>query len=120
MKDLLHIVAETDWNQVDGTYHPQSLEVEGFIHCSTVDNVLIPANERFLGRRDLLLIVIDQSALCAPVIVEDCEERGVMFPHIYGPLELTAVKHVYAFRPDDDGYFTLPQGLKSTIGVTKS
>jgi uncharacterized protein (DUF952 family) len=120
MDVLLHIVSEADWAKVDDAYRPNSVEIEGFIHCSTLDNVLIPANERFLGRQDLLMLVIDQALVTAAVIAEDCEERGIMFPHIYGPLDLEAVKHVLPFKPDNAGHFSLPEALNAIVEIAKS
>ena len=115
MDVLLHIVSDAEWKQVVQWYHPNSLELEGFIHCSTLENVLIPANERFLGRQDLLMLVIDRALVTAPVIVEDCEDRGIMFPHIYGPLAVESVKHVFPFKPDKTGHFTLPEPLNDIV-----
>lgn len=120
MNILLHIVSEADWARVNDAYRPKSLKIEGFIHCSTLENVLIPANERFLGRHDLLMLVIDQALVTAAVIAEDCEERGIAFPHIYGPLDFEAVKHVLPFKPDNTGHFSLPKSLDSIVENTKS
>ncbi len=111
MTDLLHIISEDEWHRVVTTYRPASLESEGFIHCSTIENVLIPANERFRGRKDLHLLVIDRHALSAPVVFEDCEDRGIEFPHIYGPLERTSIRAVIPFPSDAAGYFSLPKAF---------
>ncbi len=92
-----------------------SLTTEGFIHCSTVETVLIPANERFRGQRDLRLLLIDPHAVSAPIVFEDCEERGIEFPHIYGPLERSAVRSVLPFLPNASGDFVLPTELEVEI-----
>ena len=96
----------------DAVYVDPSLEQEGFIHCSTADQLLIPANERFAGRTDLLLLVVDTAAVPSPVIFEDLYASGHEFPHIYGPIPVGAVARVVPFPCDDDGMFTtLPSGI---------
>jgi uncharacterized protein (DUF952 family) len=73
--------------------------------------VLIPANERFRGQTDLLLLCIDPTRLVAPLVYEDCYQAGMAFPHIYGPLNTDAVLRVVDFPPQIDGTFLLPPSL---------
>jgi len=107
---LLHITTPAAWAdaQERGDYRDPSLDAEGFIHCSTPEQVLIPANERFAGRDDLCLLVIDAEALTERLVYEDCYESGHEFPHVYGPINLDAVTTTVAFPCGDDGTFTLP------------
>jgi uncharacterized protein (DUF952 family) len=107
---ILHITAREEWEAARslGEYRADTLPVEGFIHCSTLAQVLIPANERYRGRADLVLLVIDPARLAAELVYEDCYETGVAFPHLYGPLNLDAVVRVVPFPPGPDGNFTLP------------
>jgi len=95
----------------DGIYVDPSLEAEGFIHCSTSAQVLIPANERFAGRTDLVLLEIDLTAVPSETIFEDCYETGQAFPHIYGPIPIAAVTRVLPFPCKPDGSFVLPVDL---------
>ena len=111
---LLHIAPRALWDAAvaAGTnYTDPSLESEGFIHLSTPAQVLIPANERFAGRLDLVLLVIDADRLSDEVIFEDCYESGLEFPHLYGPLPVEAVTQVLDFAPSSDGTFELPEGI---------
>ncbi|MCA9866938.1 MAG: DUF952 domain-containing protein [Anaerolineae bacterium] len=107
---ILHIAAVSDWEeaQVVGEYRLDTLETEGFIHCSTPQQVLGPANEFYRGRSDLVLLVIDPAQLEARLIYEDSYNSGSVFPHIYGPLNLDAVINVLPFPPTADGTFELP------------
>lgn len=82
-----------------------SLESEGFIHCSFADQVLTPANERYAGRDDLQLLVIDPDAVQARIVVEDSYGSGTEFPHIYGVLNLDAVRSVVPFPRGESGLF---------------
>jgi uncharacterized protein (DUF952 family) len=109
---ILHITKRTDWEQAQqaGVYHGDTLETDGFIHCSTPQQVLGPANAFFHGQPDLVLLVIDpcrlQSELRYEALGTDQD-----FPHIYGPLNLDAVVDVLAFPPQQDGTFELPEKL---------
>lgn len=107
---ILHIAHRDEWAaaQAAGDYRADSLATEGFIHCSTPEQVLIPANERFQGQTGLLLLVIDPDRLAAELVYEDCYETGTAFPHIYGPLNLDAVVRAVPFPPGPDGRFSLP------------
>ncbi len=101
------------WDQIGNSYTPQSLDSEGFIHCSTLEQVLIPANERFYGEVGLIVLVIDESKIDALVKYEDCYESGVAFPHIYGPLNTNAVITTIPLVPDEHGAFTLTPVLNA-------
>jgi uncharacterized protein (DUF952 family) len=107
---ILHITSRADWKsaQARGDYGLDTVAAEGFIHCSTPEQVLGPANALYRGRRDLVLLVIDPARLKAELVYEDCYEAGQTFPHIYGPLNLDAVARVVPFPPLPDGTFNLP------------
>ncbi len=107
---ILHIARRGEWETAvtQGQYTADSLDSEGFIHCSTPEQVLIPANEHFRGQTDLLLLCIDPTRLAAPLVYEDCYQTGMTFPHIYGPLNIDAVRQVLDFPPQADGLFVLP------------
>ena len=110
MDTILHITRREDWETAVTTppYRADSLETEGFIHCSTSAQVLGPANEFYRGQTDLVLLMIDSSKTTAAIIYEDCHETGQQFPHIYGPLNLDAVIKIVDFPPNADGSFSLP------------
>ena len=120
MRYLLHIVSTDEWSAVRGQYAPDSLTSEGFIHCSTRDQVLVPANALFRGQAGLLLLVIDTTLVTAPIRFEDCYESGIEFPHIYGPLHTNAVVHTIPFPPNSDGYFSLPADVDTYFTPTTS
>ena len=107
---ILHIAHRPDWEaaQAAGDYRADSLTAEGFIHCSTTEQVLGPAHEFYRGRGDLVLLVIDPARLAAELVYEDSYDSGTAFPHIYGPLNLDAVTSVVPFTPRLDGTFELP------------
>lgn len=116
---ILHITSRAEWAdaQARGEYIAPSLNTEGFIHCSTEKQVLHVANAFYRGRNDLVLLKLDETklkpglkweapaGLPAPGISESDS-----FPHIFGPINLTAVASVLDFVPDSaSGTFILPQ-----------
>ena len=105
---IFHIAQQIDWQTAEkaGTYDIPGLHEEGFIHCSTAEQVVRTANRLFLGRRDLVLLEIDETLVVPKVIFEGRLEK---FPHIYGPINLNAVTKVHPFQPLANGEFLLPQ-----------
>jgi uncharacterized protein (DUF952 family) len=117
---IFHILSKAEWqSSVErGVYEPASLQTEGFIHCSTADQVVETANRFFHGRRDLVLLAIDAERVASPVRFEtpanaDDARRHKLFPHIYGPLNRDAVNQVLDFPCDALEKFRLPEALGS-------
>jgi uncharacterized protein (DUF952 family) len=81
-----------------------SLEAEGFIHCSTAAQVEATANRIFRGSGDLLLLVIDPARLTAPLKYERATDVGDEFPHVFGTIDLAAVVGTVALPEGPDGY----------------
>ena len=101
---LLHLIEPAGWRAAlsDGAVRPPSLESVGFVHLSTPDQVHLPAERLYPGRRDLVLLVIDPARLTDPVRFEDgvpADPGGLQFPHLYGPLPVTSVTAVVPYRP---------------------
>jgi uncharacterized protein (DUF952 family) len=103
---IYHIASRADWEAAlaAGTYTADSLAAEGFIHCSTGAQLSGTAARFFASRSDLLLLAIDTARLTAELRYEE-GEPGVLFPHLYGPLNLEAVVETRPFAPGADGAF---------------
>jgi len=109
---ILHIASAADWQATrGGQYRCASLEHEGFIHCSTPEQVIEVAGRLFQGRRDLVLLVIDPDRVTAEIRRED-GGNGKFYPHIYGPLNVSAVTEIVVFEPNPDGGFALPDQVR--------
>lgn len=115
---ILHITSKREWAeaQTRGEYIAPSLQTEGFIHCSTEKQVLHVANAFYAGRTDLVLLVLDEAQLTSELKWEPpaaAPAPGISdsdkFPHIFGPINLTAVASILDFEPDSaTGTFSLP------------
>ncbi|MEH2626356.1 uncharacterized protein (DUF952 family) [Bradyrhizobium sp. AZCC 1719] len=108
---IFHICLPAVWAAAkSGEYRSPSFDSEGFIHCSTPDQVVEVANYLFRGQRGLVLLVIDPDRVISPIRYEDAG-NGKLYPHIYGPLNPSAVVAVEPFEPSADGTFELPKRL---------
>jgi len=107
MATIFHITTEREWQEAvrRGRYEAQSLSTAGFIHCSDRHQVIRVANSIFRGVDRLVLLHIDTERLSSPVVYENLEGGAEMFPHVYGPIDLDAVRKVTPFRPAEDGRF---------------
>jgi uncharacterized protein (DUF952 family) len=122
---ILHITHRTDWEAAasSGYYAPASLDVEGFIHCSTFAQTADTANQFFANQQGLVLLCIDTAKTDAKVRYEgpaDVQDprTELLFPHIYGPLNLSAVVRVAEFAPNKHGKFQLPPEFAHDQTVT--
>lgn len=111
MKLILHITTKTAWQsaQQAGQYILPSLATEGFIHCSTAEQVVPVAQRFYAGQHGLVLLILDSDRIRPEVRYEaGTDKPDELFPHIYGPLNLDAVTRVVEFEPDANGDWTLP------------
>lgn len=109
MNTILHITHRQAWATAKdlGTYRSDSLDSEGFIHCSTVVQVIGSANRFFTGQTDLVILKIDVDRV-TPEIRYEGEDSNNLFPHIYGALNLDAVVGSIDLESNPDGSFILP------------
>jgi len=107
---LFHVALARDWAaaQEAGDYRVstlgRTLAEEGFLHASFAHQwrgVL----EAFYGGVDepLVLLEIDPALLDVPVVVETPSGATEAFPHLYGPLALTAVVATRRLTPGRPG-----------------
>lgn len=107
---ILHITHKQDWAgaQRKGFYSAPSLETEGFIHCSTPAQVIPTAERFYAGQHGLILLVIDAERVRAEIRYEaGTDKPDEMFPHVYGTINLDAVRRVLEFEPQA-GRWSLP------------
>ncbi len=103
---IYHAAVAADWTRrTDDAYEPSGFASEGFIHCSTGDQLHEVLHRLYSGRRDLIVLTIDESAVSRPLVWEDLYDAGQEYPHVYGPLDLAAVINAKPLTPDGDGRF---------------
>lgn len=108
---ILHIARRDEWEKAkeSGSYRADTLESQGFIHCSMPEQVISVANFLFPGQSNLVLLCIDSRKVEAEIRHENLEGGDKLFPHIYGPLNVGAVVKVVDFKPQSDGTFVMPK-----------
>jgi len=106
---IFHIATRDAWAEAAraGSYRVDTLETEGFIHCSEAHQVAEVANVRFRGREDLVLLWIDPARVRAKIKYEDATDGSGKFPHIYGPINTDAVARATNYL-ESDGVFQSP------------
>ena len=87
-----------------GGYFPGQFLQDGFIHCSTKNQVLIVANTWFLDSPNLVLLEIDEQILQADVKFENLEGGKEFYPHVYGEIPLSAISRYSFFTPLSSGF----------------
>jgi uncharacterized protein (DUF952 family) len=87
---ILHVATRADWEaaQTSGSYTGNSLSTEGFIHCARPDQLMHVLTRHFPSAINHVIVEIDPALLTAELRWEGSPEQ---FPHIYGPLNLSAV-----------------------------
>jgi uncharacterized protein (DUF952 family) len=115
---LYHIATAADWAQAqrDGEYRistrGRTLAEEGFIHTSTASQVILVANAFYRDEpAELLLLVLDPARIGAEIRWDQVPGSAEPFPHIYGPLPVTAVRQAVPFARDESGQFRFPAKL---------
>jgi uncharacterized protein (DUF952 family) len=94
---IFHFIRLNEWlkAQERNRYEPHSLMTDGFIHCCTQTQINGLAKRLFNGQNDLLLLEIDVDLVKEPIIYEDLYELNQLFPHLYGALNLGAIKGIF-------------------------
>jgi uncharacterized protein (DUF952 family) len=104
---IYHLAAAADWERAreEGEYRlstlGMTLEEVGFIHCSRAGQVAGVAERYYRGQTGLVLLEIDEDLVGPEVRYETAPGTEERFPHIYGPLNTTAVVTAQPFTPPE-------------------
>jgi uncharacterized protein (DUF952 family) len=103
MATIYHITLPERWAaaQQSGQYTADSLDTEGFIHCSEAGQVERSLNRFYRGVPRVHVLAIDPDRLASRLEYEPA--HGELFPHIYGPLNLDAVVEVETVTAEAGG-----------------
>ncbi|MBU0583544.1 MAG: DUF952 domain-containing protein [Alphaproteobacteria bacterium] len=109
-KTIFKICPEALWREAEkrGSFNGAPIDLAGgFIHFSTADQVRETAAKHFAGQSGLLLVAIDESRLGGALKYE-VSRGGALFPHLYAPLDLSAVSWVKPLPIGSDGAHSFP------------
>ncbi len=78
--------------QAGGIFHGAPIDLsDGYIHLSTAEQLSETLTKHFAGQTGLVIAEVDLTVLGATVTWE-ASRGGALFPHIYGPLPMAAVR----------------------------
>ncbi len=101
------------WREAEaaGVFHGMPIDFDdGYIHFSTGAQVRETARLHFAGQEDLVLVAIATDALGEALKYEP-SRGGELFPHLFAPLDLTAVLWVKPLPLGADGLHRFPDDL---------
>ena len=87
------IFTASQWGQfqADGVFAGAPVDLaDGYIHLSTIDQLQGTLDKHFAGQTGLVIAEIDLGLL-GDTIRWEVSRGGALFPHIYGPLPLSAI-----------------------------
>ena len=110
MTPIYHLAPAARWRTwpAGAAYLPAEYDADGFVHCTAGDELMLEVANRFYRDAvgDFVLLVIDSDRLTSPLKWEKPEDDlAPQFPHIYGPIDSSAIVELRAVRRDPDGTF---------------
>lgn len=110
---IYKIVTRDQWTQAErsGRFDGAPVDhADGYIHFSTAGQMRETAAKHFAGQKDLLLVEVD-TALLGGALKWEPSRGGALFPHLYAPLDLSAVIRVSELPLRPDGRHVFPTGI---------
>ena len=89
---IYHIVLPKVWENFkdEKFYQAESLQAEGFIHCSFVEQIEPVLQRYYKGVEKVLILHIEPKFLTAK-LVEEASTGDEIYPHIYGQINCEAI-----------------------------
>jgi len=96
---VYHLCTLQSWNsqKLNDIYVHDSLESEGFIHCSFENQVEGVLDRYFEGVTEILQFTIDTELLSSDFVIE-ASTGDEDFPHIYGVIDKVAIVDIIKLR----------------------
>jgi uncharacterized protein (DUF952 family) len=108
---IYKICPASAWREAErqGVYRGSADDArDGYIHFSTATQVAETAQKFFSGQTGLFLVEVDVDALGAALRWERSRNEE-LFPHLYGELDLGAVRGVQNMIDRADGSHAIPE-----------
>lgn len=110
---IYKICPEALWREAEkaGRFEGATIDLaDGYIHFSTAGQATETAAKHFAGQQDLLLVAVDAGPL-GGALKWEVSRGGALFPHLYAPLDLSAVLWVKPLPIGADGMHVFPADL---------
>ena len=112
---IYHVCAGADWRaaQRAGQYTGSLDDArDGFIHFSTRAQVYTSTEKHRPGQAGLVLLTVRVADL-GEALAWEPSRGGQLFPHLYGPLPVSAAAEVSDLPLDADGVHIFPPGFSA-------
>ena len=110
---IYKIAPRAQWAEAEaaGVFEGAPIDLsDGFIHFSTAAQLRETAEKHFTGKADLVLVEVAAAPL-GDVLRYEPSRGGLLFPHLYGPLPLSAVRQTWPLATDGSGNHVFPQEI---------
>ena len=108
---IYHLARANQWRAAKetGVYHGTDEDTaDGFLHFSTARQVVESARKHRAGETDIILLAVVADDLGAALKWEPAR-GGDLFPHLYGPLVVSAVRTATALPLGPDSLHRFPR-----------
>lgn len=113
---IYHVCRADEWQaaKVKGCYQGSSQDQrDGFIHFSAKEHVRDSTAKHRAGQDDLILLSVDANKL-GEALKWEPSRGGILFPHLYSDLALSAVFSAELVSLGADGVHQFPSGFDGT------
>ncbi len=97
MQQVIYKICPAEmWREAEsqGLFDGAAIDLkDGFIHFSTAEQLSETAGKHFAGQDDLVVVAVETEGL-GDALKWEVSRGGALFPHLYAPLRLKAVKWV--------------------------
>ena len=89
---IYHIVLPEPWERLKDrpSYQPESLDTEGFIHCSYLNQLDGVLKRYYHSSGKVIILKIDTEKLL-PKLVEEPSTENEIYPHVHGRINRSAI-----------------------------
>jgi uncharacterized protein (DUF952 family) len=96
---IFHLTSPAEWAaaQQTGEVVPAGFPTEGFVHCSTTEQLASTIERHLPDADELVLLRLDPTSIASDLRWEE-GRPGVDFPHVYRPLRLDDVVEAIRWR----------------------
>jgi uncharacterized protein (DUF952 family) len=93
---IYHVTDKESWEKalLNNAYTHPSLDLEGFIHMSTKNQVSGVLERYFKNQSNLILLHVDEQLIKPDIRYELSPSLQEEFPHVFGPINLDAIVHI--------------------------
>jgi len=88
-----------------GVWDPPSRAVDGFIHASPAEQLSRVANKHYAHLAEVVVVLLQHERLTSEIRWEPA--TGGLYPHIYGPINMSAAAGHLTFARNEAGTFDI-------------